>query len=341
MSARGEDWLDQPRESLNRGANDRTTFEPTRAKSKPPRVVAIALGANLLIGVAKFVTAIISGSAAMFAEGVHSAVDTLNQGVFLYGLRRGERAADREHPFGYGKEVYFWSLIYSVLLFGVGGGVSVYKGFQALRHPEPPGALLSNCVVLAVALIAEGTSWLVALRAVQRERPERGVVRKLRRTTDPSRFVVLGEDSAALLGVVVAFVGVVSSEVMGASWPDAVASMVIGLTLCAAALILTAKTKHLLVGQAASPDIVQEVRQIAQAQSGIVHVGAPLTMHIGPRRLLAALDVMFDDTLSSADVANAVDEMECAIRERFPEITRIYIEAQLANADIQREQPVS
>ncbi len=307
--------------------------------SKRPVTVLAAMAANGAIAVAKFVAAAFSGSAAMFAEGVHSVVDTLNQALLLYGARRSERRADTKHPFGYGKEVYFWTLIYSVLLFGIGGGVSIYKGIHALSHPEQPGDLFWSVVVLAVALLAEGSSWLVALRAIKREESGRSLLGKLQRTTDPSRFVVLGEDSAAMLGIAVALVGVVASSLLSSPTPDAVASIVIGFILCGAALALTTKTKELLVGQAAPPDVVQEVQRIASNKRGIVYVGPPLTMHLGPHRLLAALDVKFGRDLNSAQVAGAVDDLEQSIRTRFPQITRIYIEAQLASQDVEREQP--
>ena len=314
---------------------------PSQSQSQRPLTVVVAMLANLAIAAAKFVAAAFSGSAAMFAEGVHSLVDTLNQGLLLYGVNRSLKLADRNHPFGYGKEVYFWALIYSVLLFGIGGGVSVYKGINALVSPSAPEALFWNYVVLGVAFAAECTSWVVAIRAVHREAKGHGLLHKLKRTTDPTRFIVIGEDSAAMLGIVVAFFGILLSQQMNVAYPDAVASILIGLILCGAALALTKKTKDLLVGQAAAPEVVQETRDLLQGKDGVLHVGPPLTMQLGPKEMLAAVDVKFSRRLTSVEVAHAVDEMEASMRSRFPQFTRIYIEAQLADRDIEREQPPS
>lgn len=313
----------------------------SRAEARPLTVV-VAMLANLAIAAAKFVVAVMSGSAAMLAEGVHSIVDTGNQGLLLYGARRSCRAADASHPFGYGKEVYFWALIYSVLLFGLGGGVSIYNGIDELLHPSPTkGGFIWNYIVLTVALLAEGTSWIVALRTVQREGRNQTLWGKVRELNDPSRFVVLVEDSGAIAGVLIAFVGIGLTEYTGSSTPDAVASILIGVVLCVAAVSLTAKTKELLVGQAAAPDVVDAIKDILDQEPGVGFAGPPLTMHLGPSRALAAISIRFRPTLTAVEVARAVDRLEDAIRHEFPIFTDIFIEAQLATEDVKRELPES
>lgn len=304
-----------------------------------PLTILVAMGANLVLAGAKFLVAATAGSAALFAEGVHSIVDTLNQGLLLVGARQSHKPPDSAHPFGYGKAVYFWTLIYSVLLAGIGGGVSIYEGIAALRDPQPPRALLYSFVVLSVALVAEGTSWVVALRTVDREEPGGSFLQKLARTRDPSRFVVVAEDFAALVGVLIAGTGIGLTHALHSAVPDAVASILIGLLLCTTALILTMRTRDLLVGQAAAPDIVAEVERIAARTTGVHYAGTPLTMQVGPRQIVVAINVRFDPRLSAAAVARCVDFIEEEITERFPEVQRIFVEAQLANRDVEREAP--
>lgn len=317
-----------------------TALRPSSTRrGERPLTVIVAMLANLVLALAKFVVAAVTGSAALFAEGVHSVVDTMNQGVLLFGERSSRRPADLGHPFGYGKEVYFWALIYSVLLFGVGGGVSIYKGIDALQSPELAHDVIYSYVVLAVALVAEGASWLYALRAVAREQQGATFADKLRATKDPTRFAVVAEDFAALVGVIIAAAGIGLSEVLRSPVPDAIASILIGVTLCVASVALTRRTRSLLVGQAASPQVVREIEQIVSRSPGVRYAGTPLTMHLGPAQVVAAINVKFEPDLSAADVARCVDELEQNIRSRFPEVARIFIEAQLATGDVEREQP--
>lgn len=309
-----------------------------RNDTKPLTVVS-AIVANITIAVAKFIAAAASGSAAMFAEGVHSVVDSLNQGIILLGLSRSNKAADPTHPFGYGKEVYFWTLIYAVLLFGIGGGVSIFKGVTRLSDPSVEGSFTWSYVVLAVAFVAEGTSWVIAVRAVRRKERGRGFFQKLVHSKDPARFVVVGEDSAALMGIVVAAVGILLTQLTGSHYPDAIASMLIGLILCAAAVYLVRQTKALLVGESADPEIVRGILELTERRSDVEHTGPPLTMHLGPRSVLVALDIEFRRDMSASDVAQAVDEIEDEIRERYSQVEKIYIEAQLVGRDVEKEQP--
>lgn len=313
--------------------------QPNRDDSKRPFTLLVAIAANIALAVSKFIVAAISGSAGMFAEGVHSVVDTFNQGLLLFGARRSQLPADDGHPFGYGKEAYFWTLIYSVFMFAIGGGVSLYEGVRALARSEMPTLFHWSYVVLGVAVVSEGTSWVVALRTLNREEQAHGMLGKLRRASDPSRFVVVAEDSAALLGVIVAFFGLLLSQVFDTHYPDAVASILIGAILCLVALGLTARSRELLIGQAASRETVKDIENIIERTESVHYAGPPLTMHLGPGHMLAAINIKFSGALSSADVARTVDEIEDAIRRRYPEFTNIYIEAQLAERDVKDEQP--
>lgn len=304
-----------------------------------PFTVLAAMAANLVIMVAKFVAAAFSGSAAMFAEGVHSAVDTANQGIILFGVKRSRKPADEDHPFGYGKEVYFWALIYAVLLFGIGGGVSVYEGVTRLLsgRGEVAESYLWSYVVLGVALVSEGTSWVIAVRAVKQEERGNGFLQKLFRSKDPSRFIVVGEDSAALFGVLIAAVGLGLTQWTGSPYPDAIASILIGLILGAAAIYLVAQSRRLLVGESTDPEVIEAIEAVTAKRDDIIEAGRPFTMHFGPERILVALDITFQRDLTADQVARAVDEIEAGIRECDPRVRRIFIEAQRVPSDI--EQP--
>lgn len=299
--------------------------------------VVVAISANLVIMLAKLAAAVISGSAAMLAEAAHSIVDVANQGVILFGIWRSRRPADRNHPFGYGKEVYFWTLIYAMLLFGVAGGVSIYEGISRLLAPSRTSDFAFSYVVLAVALVAESVSWFVAVRAVDREGRGASFFQKLLGSKDPSRFVVVGEDTAAIAGVLVAFLGLSLTQITGSPYPDAVASIGIGLLLCASAIYLTVHTRRLLVGESIDDDLLRQIRALTLARRDVEDTGDAFTMHLGPDTILVAIDVRFRGDLSGDQVAFAVDEIEAAIRRLDARVERIFVEAQLSAQDI--EQP--
>lgn len=304
-----------------------------------PLTVLVAMSANLLIAAAKFVVAALSGSSALLAEGVHSVVDTLNQAVLLVGAKRSHRVPDFRHPFGYGKEIYFWSLIYSVLLLGVGGGVSIYKGVSGLLTPSPVTAHLYGYVVLVVAFVAEGISLLVATRAISREKQDASLWSKLEKAGNPSSFVVFAEDAAALVGLLIAFVGLLLTQLLETPIFDASASILIGFVLCATAVALISKTKGLVIGRAVEPEIVEAVQRLVEERRDVRIAAPPLTMQLGPEQVMVALDICFRAEMGAEDVARAVDQLEARIREAFPQLTRIYIEPQLGKRDIEREQP--
>jgi cation diffusion facilitator family transporter len=300
-----------------------------------PWVVYGALVANLVIAAAKFTAAFISGSSAMLAEGIHSVIDTGNEILLLVGLARARRKPDRLHPFGYGKELYFWSLLVAMLLFGIGGGMSVYEGVRAFLHPAPHRTSWWNYLVLGISLASEGTSWLIATHQLRREYPDETLWQAVRRSKDPSKFVVVGEDSAAIGGVLVAFAGILAGQLSGSAAPDAAASIVIGLILCATAVGLVMETKELLIGESADPHLVGEIERLARAQDWICSVSSPLTMQFGPRQVLVNLDVVVRAGAHDATLIASIDQLESTIRAQLPQVRRIYISPRRAGADEQ------
>lgn len=297
-------------------------------EEKPITVVA-AIIANLVIAIAKFWAAMVSGSSAMLAEGVHSVVDTGNEALLLIGAKRSKKAADEGHPFGYGKELYFWGLIVAMLLFSVGGGMSIYEGLHRLHEPREGGSLIWNYVVLGVAFVAEGTSLVIAIKAVHEGSDEGTFWQKFHRSKDPTKFLVVGEDTAALLGILLAFAGVSLSHLTKSRYPDAIASMLIGVLLCSVAAYLVYESKNLLIGESTDRSTVKRIAAIANEHSAVRHVGWPATMHLAPDQVILNLDLQFDERLTTTEIAQAIDAIEETIRNEFPEIKRIFLEAQL------------
>jgi cation diffusion facilitator family transporter len=298
------------------------------ASQETPLTIYGAIVANLVIAAAKFAAATLSGSSAMLAEGIHSLVDTGNEVLLLVGLRRSRRPADATHPMGYGMELYFWSLIVAVLLFGVGGGFSIYEGIHRLGHPSKGTAPGWNYVVLAISFVSEGVSWSIAARTLHRQERGSSFWKKLHHSKDPSSFMVFGEDTAALLGILVAFAGVFLGQRWHATWPDAVASIVIGGILCCVAVYLVYETKHLLIGESASPEVVRRVRELATRQTGVLDAWRPASVHLSPDEVLLILNVRFQPQLSAEVVASTIDRIQQAIRDEYPEMKHIFIEAE-------------
>jgi cation diffusion facilitator family transporter len=277
------------------------------------------MAANLAIAAAKLVAAAVTKSSAMLAEAIHSVIDTTNELLLLLGLRRSRRPADAKHPFGHGKELYFWGLIVAVILFGMGGGFAIWEGIVHVAKPseiESPGW---SYTVLGIAFAAESVSWSIALTKLRKD---------ARSSKDPSVFIVFGEDTAALLGVLIAFLGVFLREKLHAPALDGVASILIGVVLCATAFLLSWKTRGLLIGTSADDETVASVKRVVSEDPAVDDVGWPLTMHFGPDEILLNLDVQFRHGLSSRELTAAVDRLEDAIRRAHPEIKRIYLEAE-------------
>jgi cation diffusion facilitator family transporter len=296
--------------------------------SESPIAVYGAIASNLIIAAAKFTAAFFTGSSAMLSEGIHSLVDTGNEGLLLLGVHHSRKPADAQHPFGHGMELYFWSLIVAIVLFGLGGGMSFYEGIAHLQQGSEMGNPLWNYVVLAVALVAEGTSWSIGLRQLLKERRGQSLWRTLRASKDPSVYTVVAEDSAALVGIVWAFLGVFIGHRFESVHADAIASMLIGVTLAAVALFLAYESRSLLMGESADAQVVQRIQELAQDDPAVVRVRRPLTMYFGPREVLLNLDVEFRPDLSAQEVTEAVDRLESKIRSEEPVIKRIFIESE-------------
>ncbi len=291
-----------------------------------------AIAANVAIAVTKFIVAGVTGSSAMLSEGIHSVVDTGNGILLLVGLRQSRRAATPEHPFGHGKELYFWSLIVAVLIFGVGGGVSFYEGVLHILHPVELRDPMWNYVVLAAAALFEGGSLFVALRAFLREKGAEPFWRALHASKNPASYTVIAEDAAALCGLAIAALGVWSSHHFGVSALDGVASVLIGLLLAAVAVLLIREARSLLVGEGVTRETADAIRALTLAHPRVQQVGRPLSMYIGPDDVLLTLDVQFDSDAPAEDIAAAVRAIEHDIRQRYPKIRRIYIESATLSA---------
>lgn len=287
-----------------------------------------ALAANLFIALSKFAAAFISGSSAMISEGIHSLVDTGNQFLLLLGLSRSRKPPDDLHPFGYGKELYFWSLIVAVLLFGLGGGMSVYEGITHLRHPSKIENATWNYVVLGIAFIAEGASWFVAIRQLMRKSNGESFLKVLRASKDPSVYTVIAEDSAALAGLIVAFLGVFLGHIWQNPYLDGAASLIIGVILSVVAIFLAHESKGLIVGESVDPRVVKGIQAIAEADPDVRRVRRTLTMHFAPDQVLLNIDIEFAPELQASSLALVVDRLEARIRKEYPVIKSIFVEAE-------------
>ncbi len=297
------------------------------AQESKKAVVAAIIG-NVAIAAIKFFAGAMTGSSAMISEGIHSVVDTGNGGLLYYGLNRGARPADEHHPFGHGMEVYFWSLIVAVSIFGIGGGMSIYEGITHIQHPAPLESPTINYVVLALAALFEGLSFSVAWRTFRGSRRGRTTIAAIHHGKDPSLFTVLFEDTAALLGLMVAFFGVLLSHQLDAPWLDGTASIVIGCILVVAALWLAYESRSLLVGEAADPEMVAEIRSIVLGDPAVTGLGVVLTMHLGPDDVLLNIEVKFTPGLPAEDIHAAVHRIEERINEPYPQVSRIFIEVE-------------
>jgi cation diffusion facilitator family transporter len=297
------------------------------AGSSPKAVYAAIIG-NFGIAVSKFVAAAFTGSSAMMAEGVHSLVDTGNGGLILLGLRKSRRPPDPVHPFGHGKELYFWTLIVAILIFAIGGGISMYEGIEHLRHPEPVTEPIWAYGVLALGMLFEGWAWSVAYRQFKEERGSLPLWRAVRVSKDPTTFTVLFEDTAAMLGLVVAFVGILLGQITGILYFDGAASVIIGLILMGVAVLLAYESKGLLIGEGVDRATLDSIRELAESDPAVTRVVRPLTMHFGPTEVLLTLELEFRRGQSAGDAAAAVDRLDRAIRAAHPQIKHIFIEAQ-------------
>jgi cation diffusion facilitator family transporter len=301
---------------------------PAKKTQGSTKVIFAAIAANLGIAVAKFAVAGITGSAAMLAEGIHSAVDTGNELLLLVGERRSVKKPDARHPFGYGKVVYFWALIVALSVFTLGGGFSIYHGLHAILHPEPLGDPFWNYVVLGVAALFEGYSWNVSrLELNKLKRPGANLWQAFRGSKDASVFTVFVEDSAALLGIVVAVAGIGLGQLTGNPYFDPGASIVIGLILVGAAFMLARETGALLVGETMGVDQTTQLRAIFEADPQIEAVGKLLSMQMGPDEVLLTASVQFKRGMQIDAVETAIARLEQRVNAQFPAIKHIYFES--------------
>ena len=298
------------------------------ASASSKKVIVAALIGNYLIALTKFAAFYMTRSSAMLSEGVHSLVDTGNQVLLLYGLRRARRPADEQFPFGHGKEVYFWGFVVAIMIFTVGAGVSIYKGIHHLIHPSPIQNPNINYVVLGCAMLFEGAAWYFALTEFTKAKGKWGYLEAVRRGKDPSMFVVLFEDSAAMLGILVAFSGIFLSQITGNPLYDGAASVIIGLILAGTAAWLAYEIKGLLIGESARPEIVKGVREIAKTYPKIKHVNEILTLHMGPDFILLNVSVDFADSLLAGDLEDTIARLDKQIKQAYPKIKRVFVEAE-------------
>jgi cation diffusion facilitator family transporter len=300
------------------------------SKHQSKRVIYAALAGNFAIAVAKFIAAGLTGSSAMLSEGVHSLVDTGNQFLLLYGMRRASRPPDKAHPLGHGRELYFWSFVVALLVFALGAGISIYEGIVHIRDPEPIENPVVPYIVLGLSFLFEGASWYIALKEFRKSKPPGSYFEAIRQSKDPTTFTVLFEDSAALIGLLIAFVGIVSAQYTGIPELDGVASVGIGLVLGAVAIILARECKGLLIGEAAVPEVQSAILRIVKKDSAVENANGVLTVHLGPDQVVVNLSIEFHDTLPIPEMEAAVERIEKAVKKTFPQVTALFIKPQRA-----------
>jgi cation diffusion facilitator family transporter len=300
--------------------------EPER---DPRRSVLAALAANTAIAIAKFVAALISGSSSMLAEAFHSVADTGNQALLLLGLKRAERPPDEGHPFGHGKARFFWGLLVAVSLFTVGGGFSIWQGVRGLIEGHEPPDVAAALIVIALAICFEGYAWHTAWKQLDATRRGRGVWAALRLSKDPEVLTVLAEDTAAILGLLVAALGITLASLTGEAAFDAAGSIVIGLILLAVAFLLGRENAGLLLGEAVDPQVREAIERAIRSVDEVDELIELLTMHLGPDEFLVTADVRFRDGLSTEEIARAIDRVEEAIRDATEGAARIYVEPEI------------
>ncbi|WP_428648380.1 cation diffusion facilitator family transporter [Roseibium sp.] len=292
------------------------------------KVIFAALAGNSLIAITKFAAAAYTGSSAMLSEGIHSLVDTGNQGLLLYGLRKSKQPADQRHPFGYGAELYFWSFVVAILIFAVGAGVSIYEGIQKVLHPHPVSDPIVAYVVLGAAMVFEAVAWWIAYKEFNQVRGKKSLFAAVRDSKDPTVFTVLFEDTAAMLGLLVALLGLLGVQYLGLAWLDGAASIMIGVILGGTAALLAYETKGLLIGEGASPEVLAKIESIIDATPAISNLNEIRTLHRGPHDVLLALSVDFIDEVTAGTVEETIYSLERTIKMELPQVTRLFIEVQ-------------
>ncbi len=286
-----------------------------------------AIAANILIAISKFIASFFTGSSAMLSEGIHSMVDTGNGLLLLWGIKRSQQKPDKMHPFGYGKEVYFWSFVVSILVFALGGGFALYEGIHAFKTPPTLEDPTWNYVVLIAALIFEGTSLFIALKTFNKSRANSGnLIRGIIKSKDAATFAVIIEDSAAVTGLAVALICVFLSHQLNIPLLDAVASIIIGSLLLIVATFLAHESKGLLLGESARPEVIASVEEILKRHKDVTDWGVPQTMHFGPDSILLIVDIDLEDSLNLEEAEKTMAQLRTEIKNVEPKITRVFIQ---------------
>jgi len=298
------------------------------ASSASRKVIYAALAGNLLVALTKFAAAWWTGSSAMLSEGVHSVVDTFNQFLLLYGINRAAKPADDDHPLGYGRELYFWSFIVALLIFSLGAGVSFYEGIAHIITPVPIKDPYVSYIVLALSFVFEGVTFIIALKEFNKIKGPLGYLEAVTRSKDPPSFLVLFEDSAALIGIVIAFAGTLAADIFKMPTLDGVASLGIGIILAVTATYLARESKGLLIGEGASGRTSRSICAIASRQDGVEQVNALVTVHLAPQQVVASLSLEFKDPLTTTDIEKTVATIEKEIRKVHPEVVAVFVKPQ-------------
>lgn len=291
-------------------------------------VVYAAMFGNLAIALVKFVAAYITNSSAMLSEAVHSVVDTLNEILLLYGMKKAKKPGDVKHPFGYGRELYFWAFIVALLVFALGAIVSIFQGIYHIIQPEEMQNPMINYIVLGIAILCEGFSWSVALKTFRKQKGNMGYFEAFRRSKDPTTFTVLFEDTAALIGLVIALVGIFLAYQLNIPELDGVASILIGVVLAVSAWFLARETKGLLLGETADPKLRENVLNIAQQDAAVFSANGVLTEQMGAHQVIASLSLEFKDDLTSDQIEACVNRIETQIKQLNPEIIALFVKPQ-------------
>lgn len=295
-------------------------------KAKSNIAIYGAIVANILIAISKFVAAFFTGSSAMFAEGIHSIIDTGNGFLLLFGVKKARRPSDKSHVFGYGMEIYFWSFVVSILIFALGGGFAIYEGVHSLQNPEVIQKPIWNYCVLGAAVLFEGSSLVIAIRSFKKLNPVGKIFTNIIKSKDPANFVIILEDSAAVIGLFIAFIGVFISTHFQNEYADGSASILIGIVLLIVAIFLARETKGLLLGESATPEVLSKIENILKSNTAIKSYGYPRTNHFGPDAILVIVEVSFKEILSLLEVEDNIELLRQEIREKCPKVSQVYIQ---------------
>ena len=299
------------------------------------KAIVAAMAANAGIAVAKFLAYVVTGSASMLAEAIHSVADTSNQGLLLLGGRKAAKVADDRHQFGFGRERYFWAFVVAMVLFALGGLFSIFEGVEKITHPHEPESLSWAVGVLLFAMVAEGASFRTAIKEARPLKGDRPWWRFVRASRNPELPVVLLEDAGALIGLVLALTGVGLTALTGNGVWDGAGTLSIGILLVVISIVLTAEMKSLLIGEAATDEHVEALLRAVSSVDGVTRVLDLRTQHIGPEELLVAGKLEFERGLRNAELSAAIDRVESALRGAVPLTMQIYLEPDLF--DPQRE----